>query len=651
MVLMLLFGFSVLMAQEDWGCSKPNKKALKYYQKAEQFRFKGSEAYKNLIQAIKEDNSYAEAYSVLAYINSKRDQSNQQIKNRTKSYYEKTRGACPAYRNYEATLWLAKHNYAAKDYNVTDELLEEYINNVKPGSANHLKEAKALKAQISEYKKLFDNPVPFDPQKVQGASTKDDEYLPMLSPDNQFLFFTRKITEDTKSVYGKQEKEVFIKSRKKYDGTYSNGIPMPTPFNKGSYQGGSTISVDNKLLFITIVSQSMTRDGRAFSNGDIYYSEFQGGQWSDLKSIGDHINGRFTWEGQPSISADNNTLYFASARGEDNFGGMDLYKTERQEDGRWGAPINLGAKINTKGNEKSPFMHSDSYTLYFSSDGLPGVGGQDIFFSHLDKFGKFTTPTNIGVPINTEEDEHGFMVSTDGKYGYFSSNMIEGGLDIYNFELPDYARPDEVIFIKGSISSKDPDAAKGMKIELKNMETNEVTEGVVDEETGEYVAVISAKENQDVMMMAKKNGYAFTSQYIKSGKDVVGKPRRAAPMTFNPIEEGKTYQINNINFATDSYDLNQQVVNILGEFVEFLTENPTVRVGIHGHTDNVGDSNDNLILSTNRAKAVYNYLIIEDISPSRLEYKGFGASKPIASNSTSEGKAKNRRTEFVILSK
>ncbi|MBL4709662.1 MAG: OmpA family protein [Flavobacteriales bacterium] len=487
--------------------------------------------------------------------------------------------------------------------------------------------------------------------KVEGVSSKDDEYLPMLSPDNQFLFFTRKSTVDTKSIYGEQEQELFIQSRKKYDGTFSNGIPMPTPFNKGSYQGGTSISVDNKLLFITIVTQEYTRDGRSFSNGDIYYSDFYEGTWSDLKSIGSHINGQFTWEGQPSISADNQTIYFASARGKDNFGGMDLYKSDRQENGSWGPVVNLGPKINTKGNEKSPFMHSDSYTLYFSSDGHPGVGGQDIFFAHPNKFGKFVKPTNIGVPINTTEDEVGFMVSTDGKYGYFSSNAIGEGLDIYNFELPEYARPEEVAFIKGSISSNDPDAAKGMKIELKNMATNKVTRGVVDEKTGDYVAVISVKGKEDVMMMAKKNGYAFTSQYISSDKDVIGRPKRIEAVEFNPIETGKTYQINNINFTTDSYELNSQVVNILNEFIVFMEDNSKIKVAIHGHTDNVGDANENLVLSENRAKAVFNYLILQDVDPIRLKFKGFGATMPVDSNSSEAGRAKNRRTEFVILSK
>lgn len=651
-LLTLLFGFYICKAQDDWNCPKADKKAEKLFERARQLSFRGKESYANLTEAVNIDPQYTEALSMLAYLNSKKDQGIEQNKNRTISYYERTHRSCPAYRDYDAAFVLAKHYYGERKFDVVSDLLNTYLENVKRKTTVQYKEALQLKQQIEKYKEIFDNPVPFNPVKVNGASTELDEYLPMLSPDNQYLFYTRKAKMDGKTAMGAEEEELFIQSRKQYNGEYSNGIPMPTPFNKGAYQGGTSISIDNRLLFITIVSQSVTREGRGYSNGDIYFSERSEGQWTELKSIGNHLNGRFTWEGQPSISADNKTLYFASSRPENIGGtGMDLYKTERQEDGSWGPAINLGPRVNTSGNEKSPFMHSDSKTLYFSSDGHPGVGGQDIFFTRINEFGKFEFPTNIGIPINTREDEHGFMVSTDGKYGYFSSNMNDEGLDIYAFEIPEEARPEEVVFVKGSVASKDPDAAKGMSIELKNMATDEIVEGVVDEENGEYVAVISAKEQEDVMMMAKKNGYAFTSQYINTGKDLIGKPTRMEVMEIQPIEAGATYQINNINFGTDSYALNQQVMNILSEFIEFLKDNPSVRVAIHGHTDNVGDDQENLILSENRAKAVYQYLIIEDINPTRLEFKGFGESSPISNNDSEAGRLKNRRTEFVILSK
>ena len=208
----LLFAVSSGFAQEDWGCSKPNKKALKLYEIAQQVNFNGEEGYGSLIEAVKIQEDFAEALSVIAYINSKRDQSNPRIQNRTKGYYEKTRDACPGYRNYEASFWLAKFYYNKRDYDQSYTLVSEYIANVRSKKGKEYEEAESIKLRIEQYLELFKNKVPFNPTKVPGVSTREDEYLPMLSPDNQFLFFTRKTTTDSKSVFGEQEKELFFQT-------------------------------------------------------------------------------------------------------------------------------------------------------------------------------------------------------------------------------------------------------------------------------------------------------------------------------------------------------------------------------------------------------------------------------------------------------
>ncbi len=652
--LLLLGSVSFSSKAQESGCTEPNKKAKKLFDKAAQVRFKGGDAYGDLVEATKIDPDFVAALFVLADLNQQKYKNNpiryESNGGRAVGYWEKIVASCSAYRNFEVVFLLAEHHYLRKQYDQAHPLLSQYVNNANPNKRNELPKAQKWLDGINSYQSLMKNPVPFKPQKLKGPATSDDEYLPMLSPDNRYLFFTRKTEVNNRdNAFGPKVREFLSQASQMSLDSFSRGIPMPEPFNQGEYQGGNCISVDNKMMFVTVVSMENIQ-GRGFANADIYFTELIDGAWTDLKSIGAHINGRTTWEGQPSISSDNQTLYFASARGEDNFGGMDLYKVERKSDGSWSNPINLGENINTNGNDKSPFVHSDSYTLYFSSDGHIGVGGYDIYYARIDNDRTFKAPKNLGYPINTEKDEHGFIVSTDGRFGYFSSNMSGEGLDIYSFELYKEARPEKVVFLRGKIESKDPDAAKGMTIELKNTTTNEVTKGVVDESSGEYVAVIKATEKEPVMMMAKKDGYAFTSQYIDADKDVVGRPLKVKPLEVNPIQAGQTYRINDITFETNSAALSSKVMTILDEFIEFLNSNPSVKVMIQGHTDSRGDANENLTLSSNRAKAVNDYLLLEGISPTRLKFKGFGASKPLATNSTEEGRAKNRRTEFVIES-
>lgn len=651
-----------LFAQES-NCPEPKKKALKYYNAAKS----GStaERKKLLYEAIKVDPNFLEAYDEIAGIAEKDadrafDSGNirtyQQQESIKLKYWKKINEICPDYRNFYYAIRLGDYYFGQRKFNEAKPYFKQVL-----ASPNAFKKderyAYARVKDIETYEDLVANKVPFKPEKVEGPSTGYDEYLPMLSPDNRYLFFTRKMPDEEKKAFEGEYKELFIKSRKTMGTNYSGGIPMGEPFNMGQYQGGVSVSVNNKMLFITIVDVIPYRGknragfGQMFDNADIYFSEFKNGAWTKLESIGSHINTETTWESQPSISADNKTLYFS--RVMDPFGGdIDIWKTERQPDGTWGEAINLGAPINTPGDEKSPFMHSDSYTLYFSSNYHIGMGGYDIFYAKMDpKTGQFQEPKNIGNPINTEKDEHGFIVSRDGDRAYFGSSSDDKNLDIYSFELYEEARPKAVVFVNGEIKNNLGEVPEGAEVTLKNTKTNQEVSAVIDNETGDYVAVMAVDKDEDIMLTAKKKGFAFSSQLISSDAVVIGKPIKTEKLEIKPIEVGEAYEIKDINFATNSYELNNKIVLVLNEFIDFLTENPTVKVAIHGHTDNVGDPAENMVLSENRAKAVYDYLLIEDIDASRISYKGFGETKPIAKNTTEEGRAKNRRTEFVIVGK
>ena len=177
-------------------------------------------------------------------------------------------------------------------------------------------------------------------------------------------------------------------------------------------------------------------------------------------------------------------------------GGYDIYKTTKDKDGEWGIPENLGPGINTAGNEKAPFIHTDSQTLYFSSDGLMGLGGYDIFYSRLNENGTWSEPKNIGYPINSFDDDVGFFVSTDGHYGYFASNKFDGfgGWDLYSFDLYEEARPEKVLLVRGKITVREFTGFKDTKVEIKNVESKKITELEVDSITGEYFGAVLLQE-------------------------------------------------------------------------------------------------------------------------------------------------------------
>ncbi|HPZ36407.1 MAG TPA: OmpA family protein [Bacteroidales bacterium] len=508
-------------------------------------------------------------------------------------------------------------------------------------------EAKMLMKWSEEICELINNPVPFNPKIVKGISSQLDDYLVSLSPDNEIAYYTRKTKDYQISGYKSEPafQEKFYYSYRIADNVFDNGKEMPYPFNRNENEGGATITGNNKELIYTVCK--MVTSPRQYYNCDLYSSKNIKGYWTDIVPL-ERVNRPDTWESMPSVTADGKELYFVSNR-PGGVGGYDIYKSFKDENGEWSEPINVGEPINTPGDEKSPFIHTDTRTLYFSSNGHPGMGGYDIYYVKLNDNNEKPEVKNIGYPINTENDEMGFIVSIDGKYGYFSSNNIKnesiGGMDFYYFPLYNEAKPEEVILIKGNLKSEDTTKPIKATVQIKSMESKHITFIPVDED-GDYVA--SLLKNEDYLLTIKGEDIVYQSTYV-AAKDSITAPVIKLEMEVQPIEVGKHYRLHNIYFAFNSADILANSQKVLDEFIVFLNDHPTLQISIEGHTDNVGSDEFNLILSENRAKAVYNYLVNNGIDANRLQYKGFGESSPIATNETEEGRAMNRRTEFVIL--
>lgn len=567
---------------------------------------------------------------------------------------------CPKYHSnpyyylgfsmYEQEKWDEAVKYLTDYINFSDDELSKFDKNYE----FFLDQSKQMLKYARFYSEIFKNPVPFDPQPVKSLNTDKDEVLPYISPDGEIALFTRRMMIQDKMMVYQTDKvtEVFSQS-KKSNGAFDQGKPMPSPFNQNANEGGATLSIDNKHLFYTICKD----EGGPKMNCDIWYSDYINGEWTELKNLG-KPNDPTEWDSQPSIAADGKTIYFSSDR-KGGLGGQDLWMTKKDEvTGEWGAPVNLGPAINTRGNEKAPFMHSDSETLYFSSDGHPSVGGFDIYYVRKNEKGEWIEPKNIGYPINTTADEIGFFVSTDGKYGYFASNesqrvkgRLMGGFDIFQFELYKEARPEKVAFVKGTVTTDKGEPLEGAMVEMKNAKTKEKIDVVVDTTSGQYMAVVNLKKKDDIILTVKKDGYAFSSQVISVKDSVTPEKPLKVNLETKEVQVGQSYQLRNIYYATNSADLKTESEIVIEEFAEFLKSNPTIVVEIQGHTDNVGNASDNLALSSNRAYTVKEKLEEKGIPGARIKAQGFGASKPIADNSTEEGRAKNRRTEFVVIAK
>lgn len=489
------------------------------------------------------------------------------------------------------------------------------------------------------------HPVDFNPINLgPGVNTAAPEYFPCLTADNKTLLFTR-LVNDQRVRGGKQE-DFFMST--KVDGVWQEAQPIReinTPFNEGA----PTLSADGQWLIFTACEAAGGDWGpyRGKGSCDLFASRLVGDKWSEPINIA-QINS-YDWESQPSFSADGKTLYFV--RGKSTGRGIkkqDIYYTELQADGSWTKPQPIPGKVNTPFEEESVMIHPDGETLFFSSNGHPGMGGLDIFYSKKQPDGTWGEPVNLGYPINTGGDENSLLVSADGTTAYFASDRAGGfgNLDLYSFELPEAIRPQPVSFVNGEVFDAASFRKLEARLELIDLETGQVVvEGYSNPGNGQFLVVLPP--GRDYALNVARSGYLFYSENFSLKGVKAGEPV-SLEVPLEKLREGSMVVLNNVFFDTDSYELKPSSRAELDKLAELLLANRGVKVEIGGHTDSVGGEADNQVLSERRAGAVVTYLEEKGIEAHRLTSKGYGESKPVATNETAEGRAKNRRTEMKI---
>ena len=464
-----------------------------------------------------------------------------------------------------------------------------------------------------------------------SINTKELEYFPSLTIDGSKIIFTRRIASD----------EDFYESNF-VNGKWSDAKPLSGKVNTNQNEGAQNISQDGQLLIFT---------GCNYPEGegscDLYFSIKTNNGWSEPQNLGPMINTDF-WESSPSLSPDKRDLYFASSQ-PGGFGGRDIWVTHRLPTGKWSRPENLGEAVNTSGDESCPFMHADNETLYFNSNGHPGYGMTDLFLSKKVNDSSWTVAENLGYPVNTIDDQGSLIVAADGKTAYYASDGTDtkGGLDLYSFQLREDIRPLKTLWVKGKVFDKKTAAGLPSAVELTDIKSGNLISKIQTDEDGNYLVTLPV--GKDYAFNVNRRGYLFYSDNFslkKNNNDSVFK----VDIPLQPIEKGANIVLKNIFFETAKFELQPESRSELDKLVKLLNENPNLKIQIDGHTDNVGQEKDNLLLSTSRAKAVVGYLLSKAINAQRLTYNGFGSSRPVADNTTEKSKALNRRTELSIIS-
>ncbi len=478
------------------------------------------------------------------------------------------------------------------------------------------------------------------------------EWDPNLTPDGKYLYFS----SDRRGGYGSSD----IWYSENINGNWSKPKNIGNKINNRNEETIDNVSTDGSLLFLS------GEFPNTYGKFDIYIAERDTLGWSKLLHFKEPINSQYHDE-SANLSSDGKILLFTSDRpggvgpyvpiNTTNYhgsimGNMDIYISFRRDTG-WTAPINLGNVINTPYAERSVFLHPDNKTLYFSSNGHPGLGGLDIFKSIRldDTWLNWSEPINLGKEINSESDDWGYSIDIKGDSAVFAQQNKPdgyGGWDIYSVKLPTNAKPSEVVTIRGKVTNSIGQPISAV-IKWEDLKTGEdlgfVKSDPID---GTYFIVLPlaklygyyaekpnyypTSKNIDLRKIKKNNDYIENIQLI-SNKEISTNKQKII--------------INNIFFDYNKYELKPESLPELKRLIEFLKLN-NQSILIEGYTDNVGSAEFNIELSKNRAQQVANYLIKNGIDSNRIKVKGWGYQNPITDNKDEEAKSKNRRVEFSL---
>ena len=534
-------------------------------------------------------------------------------------------------------------------------------------------EMKKYIRQCEYAKEKVKNPVRVKIDNVGGdINSQYPDYSPVITADESEMIFTSRRPETTGGgldpFMNEPFEDMYIADR--INNKWGKARNMGTTVNTEGHDSNCGLSADGQKFLIY----------KDVNHGDVFESVLTGTAWSTPERLNKNIN-TDGHESSSSYTPDGNTIYFVSDK-EGGLGGRDIYTSTKTLKGKWGEAINVGPVINTTEDEEGIFVHPDGKTIYFSSKGHQTMGGYDVFKSIFnDSLKSWSKPENIGYPINTTDEDVFFSVSASGKHAYYSSVRADGfgEKDIYrvtffgpvksvilntednliashNEPVKEKVKPARIdikeaqlTLLKGVILDDKTNKPLEATIEIIDNERNEVIASFTSNSvTGRYLVSMPAGKNYGISV--KKENYLFhsenfdlasTAEYQEVQKDI----------KLKNIAVGQSIVLKNIFFDFNKSTLRKESENEIAQLTKLLTDIPTMKIEISGHTDSYGSDTYNKTLSHQRAKAVYDRLIQNGIKADRLTFMGFGEEKPIDTNETDAGRQMNRRTEFKITAK
>lgn len=495
-----------------------------------------------------------------------------------------------------------------------------------------------------------------------NVNSEYKEYKPLLSPDGEVLYFSRKNhPENTGGI--EDDEDIWYSEKHPETGEWMKAKNIGSILNNEGPNFVSSITPDGKSV-VLLLGNTYMENGKMAAGVSV--STKQNGEWTKPKKL--EIKNEYNYSDKSYFYLNNSRkVLLMSVMREDTKGGLDMYVSFLEDDSTWTEPLNIGADVNTAGDEVSPFMAADDQTLYFSSNGYSGFGGSDVFAVKRldDTWTKWSNPENMGNTINSEYEDLFFYIPVKSDKAYYSRGVSADDVDIYSVDLPLYVMPEQIVSVKGQLL----DAKTGEPISAKIIyerlsDGKELGISLSDSSTGNYELLLPAGEIYGIR--AEANGYISENQNLdltnwKDGDkkidhedfslksiDDEDKPLEK-DLELVPIEKDAVVTLNNVFFDFDNADLKSESKPELNRLVETLTTRSTMIIEVDGHTDSTGSEDYNLILSERRAKAVANYLIQQGVDTDRVIVKYFGESQPVTTNSTQESRRKNRRVEFKIM--